>query len=66
MDAYRGDQKLKKDYFEVMSELLESIANILSDNYKVEYENYGFLMAFSPQSYELLRRFSPKLTEYTS
>jgi hypothetical protein len=67
MDAYRGDQKLKKEYYETLTEILTASANILSDNYKVSYDkNYGFLMAFPPQSYELMQRFSPRLAEFTS
>jgi hypothetical protein len=38
-----------------------------TESYKVGYEKgYGFLIAFPPQVYELLRRFSPKLAEHRS
>lgn len=67
MEAYRGDQKLKKDYFETLTDLITASSNILSDNYKAQFEeNYGFLIAFPPHIYELLKRFSPKMSEYTS
>ena len=65
MDAYRADQKLKKDYYELLNQLLDSIAVIINDNYKETYKvtfskGYNFLIAFPPQVYELLRRFGPK------
>lgn len=67
MDAYRNDQKLKKEYYEILNGLLESIAVILNDNYKVQYaKNYNFLIAFPPQMYELLKRFGPKFEEFAS
>ena len=58
---------MKKEYFDMLTDLLTANAAILNEGYKVQYEkNYGFLIAFPPQVYELLKRFSPKLTEYTS
>ncbi len=67
MDAYRGDQKLKKDFSELFTDLLESTANVFNDQQKIEYsKDYGFLIAFPPQMYELLKRFSPKYAEYSN
>lgn len=38
-----------------------------SETYKVLYEKgYGFLIAFPPQMYELLKRYSPKLSSLKS
>jgi hypothetical protein len=49
MDAYRGDQKLKKDYYELLNQVLDSVAVIINDNFKVNYvKGYNFLIAFPP------------------
>ncbi len=64
-EAYRTDQKLKKDYNETLNELLESVAVIINDSYKVSYgEGYNFLISFPPQVYELLNRFGRKFDEH--
>ncbi len=50
MDAYKGDQKLKKDYYETLNDILQAASSIVNEQqYKVTYEkNYGFLIAFPP------------------
>jgi hypothetical protein len=60
-DAYKGDQKLKKDYHDLLNHLLDSISVIINDSFKVTYaKGYNFLIAFPPQVYELMQRFGPK------
>lgn len=58
-DAFKQDGKLKKDYLETLTHLLNSTSSILSDSFKIEFDKtYGFKIVFSPTVYELLRRFS--------
>ncbi|CDW85800.1 n-terminal domain-containing protein [Stylonychia lemnae] len=58
-DAYKQETKLKRDFQEMLTLLLTSTASILSDTFKIEFEqSYGFKIVFSPTVYELLRRFS--------
>lgn len=66
-DAYRNDSKLKKDYYETLNEILGSVANVVSDSFKIQYSpDYNFLISFPPHVYELLRRFSPKFSEFNA
>lgn len=49
---------------EVLTHLLTSTASILSDTFKIEFEQtYGFKIVFPPTVYELLRRFSQVLEQ---
>lgn len=58
-DAYKQDAKLRKEYQELLTHLLNSTASILNDTFKIEFDkSYGFKIVFSPTVYELLRRFS--------
>lgn len=51
----------------MLGDILTSISKILSDGYKVQFEeHYGFLIVFPPHIYELLRRFSPMMADYAS
>ncbi len=63
-DAFKQDGKLKKDYLETLTHLLNSTSSILSDTFKIEFDkSYGFKIVFSPTVYELLRRFSQVLEQ---
>ena len=63
-DAYKQDGKLKKEYLDILTHLLTNTASILSDTFKIDFEQtYGFKIVFSPTVYELLRRFSQVLEQ---
>ncbi len=65
MDAYRNDQKLKKEYYETLNDLLGQVASVVNESYKAQYsQDYSFLIAYPPHVYELMRRFSPKFAEF--
>lgn len=58
-DAFKQEAKLRKDYGEVLTQLLTSTASILSDSFKIDFDkSYGFKIVFAPTIYEMLRRFS--------
>jgi len=40
---------------------------VVSDSFKIQYSpDYNFLISFPPHVYELLRRFSPKFSEFNA
>ncbi len=58
---------MKKDYYETLNDILGAVANVVSENYKVQYsQDYNFLISFPPHVFELLRRFSPKFSEFNA
>jgi hypothetical protein len=57
-DAYKQENKLRKDYMDLLTALLTNTAAILSDTFNIEFDkSYGFKIVYAPTVYELLRRF---------
>eukprot|EP00349_Pseudokeronopsis_sp_Brazil_P001936 CAMPEP_0202959044 /NCGR_PEP_ID=MMETSP1396-20130829/3308_1 /ASSEMBLY_ACC=CAM_ASM_000872 /TAXON_ID= /ORGANISM="Pseudokeronopsis sp., Strain Brazil" /LENGTH=158 /DNA_ID=CAMNT_0049677421 /DNA_START=4290 /DNA_END=4766 /DNA_ORIENTATION=+ len=57
-DAYKQDPKLKKEYADLLTQLLQNIALIVSDQFNIDFDkDYGFKIAFPPTVYELLRKY---------